>query len=129
MTRFTPVRTRTELDAAFDASSRAPVIVFKHSESCGVSLMARGLLEDGDVPADVYEIVVQRSRELSNDVAALTGVRHESPQVLVLVNRRATWHSSHAGVTSDRITRAWHEAAGKMTGTATATVPKNGTVP
>lgn len=111
MTRFTLVRTRAELDAAFDASSRAPVIVFKHSETCGVSLMARGLLDEGNVPAPVHEIVVQRSRELSNQVATVTGVRHESPQVLVLVNRRATWHSSHAGVTPDRITKAWHEAA------------------
>lgn len=89
--------------------------------------MARGLLEDGDVPAVVHEIVVQRSRDLSTEVASVTGVRHESPQVLVIVNRRATWHSSHAGVTPERITRAWHEAAGKVTGTGTGTVPKNGT--
>lgn len=73
--------------------------------------MARGLLEEGAVPAVVYEIVVQRSRDLANEIAAVTGVRHESPQVLVVVNRRATWHSSHAGVTPERITRAWNDAA------------------
>lgn len=98
----------------FDASSGTPVIVLKHSETCGVSLMARDLLADGDVPATVHEIVVQSARELSNAIAEITGVRHQSPQVLVIANRRATWHSSHAGVTPERLSRAWRDAVAQM---------------
>lgn len=111
MTRFTPVGSRADLDAALDASSLAPVILFKHSETCGVSFMARSLFEEGSLPAPVHEIVVQRHRDLSNEVAAQLGVRHESPQALVVVNRRVAWHSSHAGVTVERVSKAWHDAA------------------
>ncbi len=97
------------------ASHTEPVILFKHSQSCGVSLMARELLADGDVPVVVREIVVQRHRDVSHAAATALGVRHESPQVFVVARGVATWHSSHAGVTPERTTRAWHEAAATFT--------------
>lgn len=112
------MHTHADLDAVFDASARTPVILLKHSQTCGISHMARGLLEDGEVPAPVHEIVLQYSRDLSNAVAAVTGVRHQSPQVIVIANRRATWHSSHAGVTPERLAHAWREAAAQLAGAA-----------
>lgn len=99
------------------ASHTEPIILFKHSQSCGVSLMARELMADGDAPAPVHEIVVQRHRELSNAVAARLGVRHESPQVLVVARGQATWHSSHSGVQPERVARAWREAVATFTAT------------
>jgi bacillithiol system protein YtxJ len=104
---FAPLVSDLDLDRILAASHAQPVIVFKHSESCGASWMAETSLEDGRLPAPVHRLVVQRSRQLSARLAELVGVRHESPQVLILVDGRAAWHTSHAGVTRDRVADAW----------------------
>lgn len=115
MTEFCRLTSTAVLRDVIEASARTPAIVFKHSSTCGVSLMARELLAAGEVPAPVHEISVQRDRALSDEVASTLGVRHESPQVLVIASRRVTWHSSHAGVTPERVTRAWREAVAHLT--------------
>lgn len=115
MSQFRPVSSAADLEAVWSASQFAPVILFKHSQTCGVSLMAREMLAEGGVPAPVHEIVVQRSRDLSQVVAERLGVRHESPQVLVVVRGRAAWHSSHSGVTAERVSRAFGDAAASVT--------------
>lgn len=99
----------------WSASQVEPVILFKHSQSCGVSLMARELIAEGEVPVPVHEIVVQQQRALSNAVADRLAVRHESPQVFVVAAGAAVWHSSHSGVQPARIARAWREAAASFT--------------
>ena len=115
MSQFRPVTSAADLEAVWSASQSEPVILFKHSQSCGVSLMARELLAEGGVPAPVHEIVVQRSRDLSQAAADRLDVRHESPQVFVVAHGRAVWHSSHSGVTADRVTRAFRDAAAGFT--------------
>lgn len=115
VSQFRPVTSAAELEAVWSASQVAPVILFKHSQSCGVSLMARELLAEEGVPAPVHEIVVQRSRDLSQAVTERLGIRHESPQVFVVARGAAVWHSSHAGVTAARVSRAFNEAAATFT--------------
>ncbi len=112
---FRPLTTRAALDAVVDASHTAPVILFKHSQTCGSSLMARMLLDEGEVPAVVHEVVVQQHRDVSNAIADRFGVRHESPQVLVVAGGVATWHGSHAGVTPRRVADAFHRAVATLT--------------
>ena len=107
MAVFVALSSDLDLDRVVAASHAEPVIVFKHSESCGASWMAETSLADGTLPAPVHQIVVQRSRETSDRIARLLGVRHETPQALILVDGRAAWHTSHAGVTRDRVAEAW----------------------
>ena len=118
MSQFRAVTSAEALEAVLQASHAEPIILFKHSQSCGVSLMARELVAEGDVPAPVHEIVVQQQRQISNAVAERLGVRHESPQVFVVARGQATWHSSHSGVQPPRIARAWREAAATFTPSA-----------
>jgi bacillithiol system protein YtxJ len=103
---FAPLASDVELDRVLTASHAAPVIVFKHSESCGASWMAETSLTEGGLPAPIHRLVVQRSRAVANRLAEIVGVRHESPQVLILVGGRAAWHTSHAGVTRERVVAA-----------------------
>lgn len=112
---FRPLTSAAALDALWQASMSEPVILFKHSQSCGTSWMARHDLTTGLLPAPVHEIVVQAHRDLSDAVAARLGVRHESPQAVVVAEGRAVWHSSHAGVTAERLARAWQQAAATLT--------------
>lgn len=115
MTEFQPLTSAADLEAALDRSRATPVILFKHSQTCGISHMARAGLVEGNLPAPVLEVVVQRDRPLSDALASRLGVRHESPQVFVVANGVVTWHSSHAGVTARRVTDAWTQAAGALT--------------
>jgi bacillithiol system protein YtxJ len=107
---FRPLASLLDLDALIRSSHDAPVIVFKHSETCGTSWLARERLSHGDLEGPVHEIVVQRQRGLSDAVAARLGVRHESPQALVIAAGTAVWHTSHAGVTAERVAHAWTAA-------------------
>jgi bacillithiol system protein YtxJ len=62
-------------------------------------------LLEGDA-RDIYLLDVLASRPLSQAVAARLGVRHESPQVLVLKDRAVRWHGSHYRVTAEAVRKA-----------------------
>lgn len=115
---FHPLTSDGDLEAVLAASHVAPVIILKHSQTCGVSLLVRDRLNDDALPAPVHEVVVQRHRGVANRIATLLGVRHESPQVFVVARGRAAWHSSHNGVVPSRIAAAWQQAAATFTVTA-----------
>ena len=115
VTSFRALASDGDFDTLLAASHVEPVILFKHSETCGVSLMVRDDLEGSAVPAALHQLVVQRHRALSTRIASRLGVRHESPQVLVVARGAVTWHSSHHGVTAARITAAWRHAVDALT--------------
>lgn len=109
----TPLRVRDEADAArlVEASRRRPVLLFKHSRTCSISAaalheweeFARGPAAEGVVLAF---LVVQDDRPGSDAVARLLGVRHESPQAILISGGRALWHASHWGITAEALARA-----------------------
>lgn len=115
VTVFQPLTSAADLDAALARSRTTPIILFKHSQTCGISHMARASLVDGAVPAPVLEVVVQRDRPLSDAIASRFGIRHESPQVFVIADGAVIWHSSHSGVSGSRVTAAWQQAAATLT--------------
>jgi len=49
---------------------------------------------------------VQSAREVSHELANLTGVRHETPQVIVLRNGKAVWNASHYDVKAGAVAEA-----------------------
>ena len=49
---------------------------------------------------------VQSAREVSRELANLTGVRHETPQVIVLRDGKAVWNASHFDVTAHDVLKA-----------------------
>ena len=97
-----------ELDAAIAESVERPVLLFKHSNTCPVS--ARAYQQMQGVKSPVSIVVVQTSRDLSREVAARTGVPHESPQALVLRNGEAVWSASHFDITADAVEQAMRES-------------------
>ncbi|WP_456426230.1 bacillithiol system redox-active protein YtxJ [Rhodocaloribacter sp.] len=109
---FKSLTTEETLREALAHSQTEPVVLFKHSAICGVSFMARRQmvhLSEDDEPA-IYELVVQQSRPLSNRIAEMFGIRHQSPQAIVLYRARPVFNTSHGNITTDRIRRALHEA-------------------
>lgn len=93
---FIKVNTREELDGLFEKSSEQPVFLFKHSLTCPIS---SGVFQTvSEIDADVYLVVVQHARDISNAVAEKTGVRHESPQAIVIRDGKTVYHASHYDV-------------------------------
>lgn len=81
-------------------------VIFKHSTRCWSSQQALQEIEKfarrrPEVP--VYVVDVLLDREFARRIGRETGVRHESPQVIVLRAGRAVWHASHGDVTAGAI--------------------------
>lgn len=93
-----------ELDNAFERSFHHPVVLFKHSNTCGIS--AHVLEMASEIDANIDLIVVQTNRDLSNDVAERTGYVHQSPQAFVLKNGRPVYHATHYGIDPKKIEEA-----------------------
>jgi bacillithiol system protein YtxJ len=82
------------------------VIVFKHSTACPVSWAAhahvsRFLRENPDAPIRMVRVIQERA--LSQKVAEVTGVRHESPQIIVLRSGEVVASTSHGRITHDSL--------------------------
>ena len=101
-----------EIEALIEASRARPVMIFKHSLICPVSTMAfqefqkfLGARPDEDA-VDYRLIEIQRARPVSAAVAERTGVRHESPQALLLKGGEVVWHDSHSSIRVDTLEKA-----------------------
>jgi len=91
-------------------ATETPLLLFKHSRTCPISHTAHAQLEAfrrAHPDAAVRVVVVQEERPLSQAIAAATGVRHESPQALLLHRGAVRWHASHGGITAARLAMAW----------------------
>lgn len=104
-----------ELERVFEGSRRRPVWIFKHSLICPISTRAweefQQYVEDtGSTAADFTLIEIQRARPISAAVTERTGVRHESPQAILLVDGEPRWHASHSDIT----VRSLAEAADRI---------------
>ncbi|HEX8097667.1 MAG TPA: bacillithiol system redox-active protein YtxJ, partial [Pyrinomonadaceae bacterium] len=78
---------RGALERLVESSNSGPVIIFKHSVTCPIS--AHAYREMSQMGGEVALVVVQKARDVSSAVEERTGVRHESPQAIVLRNGRA----------------------------------------
>lgn len=101
-----------ELDSLIERSHEAPVMIFKHSLICPISSRAYGEFErylaerpSGDTVVHAL-IEIQKARPVSNAVAERTGVRHESPQALVLKGGQVVWHQSHSALRVESLSQA-----------------------
>ncbi len=77
------------------------VVVFKHSSTCDLSATAKREMLNVKLP--VYELIVQTARPLSNHIEAHFGIRHESPQVILISQGNAIYNASHRDVTAKSI--------------------------
>jgi bacillithiol system protein YtxJ len=106
-TNFNPVSDAAALEELFARSNEKPVLLFKHSTACPISARAYGQMQEIKTPVSI--VVVQESRDLSREVETRTGLRHETPQALVLRNGKAVWSASHFDITADAVEQAVRE--------------------
>ena len=97
-------------DAATDAAALLRLhpthVIYKHSPTCGLSAMAAVAVSayeetPGALPVTMVDVL--GARPLSNALEAVTGVRHESPQVLIVRDGEVRWSASHRRVTAEAL--------------------------
>lgn len=105
---FRPLTNEKEWKEALSHSTDQPVLLFKHSNACPVSGQAHqemlDLAESENVPT--YKLVVQESRSVSDEIADALGIRHETPQAIILKDREPTFDTSHFDVTAETLREA-----------------------
>ena len=111
MARYTKIESEEMLAPLFDAAHSGAVMLFKHSLTCPISGAAfrqyeQYLAELEDDGVTHYLVEIQNARPVSNRIAELSGVRHESPQAILLRAGTVDWHASHWQITRDALSSA-----------------------
>ena len=99
-----------QVEQLLSVSDPRPLVIFKHSRSCGTSAQAFDELLDhldaSDADARYAIVTVQTHRDVSTAVSRLLGVRHETPQALIVQDGRVVWSASHFRVTAEAVNAA-----------------------
>ena len=96
-----------QLKQAIETSVDHPIILFKHSTRCSISTMAKSRFESNwntdlsDV--SIYYLDLIAHRNISNEIAELTGIEHQSPQAIVLKNKEVIYDASHSEISAKAI--------------------------
>lgn len=96
-----------QLNEVLATSSEKPVLLFKHSMRCGISSMVLRSFESswssGNDLCEVYFLDLLKHRDVSSEIAVLTGVMHQSPQVVVLKGKEVVYEASHSSIDAGKI--------------------------
>lgn len=103
-----PLEDEKQLDEIIINSETIPQVIFKHSTRCSVSRMAKSRLDKNNAPDGIhfYFLDLIKYRDLSNKISVYFEVRHQSPQVLVIINGKCVYNESHSGIIFDEIEAA-----------------------
>jgi bacillithiol system protein YtxJ len=103
-TRFTKISGTDALDELIEQSRNETVVLFNHDPHCPISARAYAQMEQFE--GDISLVDVSRERTLTKEIQGRTGVRHESPQVIVLRGGEPVWSASHFAITVDAVNDA-----------------------
>jgi len=96
-----PLTDLGQLHEIITLSETEPVLIFKHSTTCGISRMAMKQFESQfDLNDQVvsYYLDLLTYRSISNEVAVRFGVEHQSPQLLLIQDGKCVFDTSHGAI-------------------------------
>ena len=96
------IQSEKQIAKIIERSKEVPCVIFKHSTSCPISSMAKSRLEmawdiDGQT-VEPYYLDLISFRSISNLIASEFGIRHESPQVLLIKDGVCIFDTSHMDI-------------------------------
>jgi bacillithiol system protein YtxJ len=100
-----PLTSDAQLDEIVAKSAEKPQVIFKHSTRCSISSVAQQRLQKAKLPEDIdfYYLDLLAYRSISNKIAEIFQVHHESPQVLVIKDGKCIYDESHLAISVDDI--------------------------
>ena len=108
--RWIPLTDLKQLDELIAASNDKSIAIYKHSTRCSISVMVKKSLEmqwalpDNKLP--VYYLDLLSHRAISNRIADVLDIEHQSPQFIIIKNGRAIYEASHSEIDYDEIVKA-----------------------
>ena len=95
-----------QLDEILDHSNKKNQVIFKHSTRCGISSMVIKQFENKFNTienTDFYYLDLLQFRNLSNVIALKFDVPHQSPQLIVIQNKKVIAEASHHSILSVKL--------------------------
>jgi bacillithiol system protein YtxJ len=95
-----PLTASNQLAEIKQQSNEQPVLLFKHSTTCSISKtslnrLERNWKEEEMKGTKAYYLDLLTYRSISNEIAQLFGVEHQSPQVLIIQKGKSVFDRSH----------------------------------
>ncbi len=95
-----------QLNQLWSEETKDSSVFFKHSTSCSISSMVLRAFERSwvtDETTNLFFIDLIAHRDVSNKLALLSGVEHQSPQVIVTYNNQLIFSDSHGTIDAEKI--------------------------
>ena len=95
-----------QLNEIISLSNEKPVVIFKHSTRCSISRMALKQFENNFNFSDKvtpYFLDLIAHRDISNEIASRFGVNHQSPQLILIKDGKATYTVSHSDIAAGEL--------------------------
>lgn len=98
----------SQLEEIHTRSFTRTQVIYKHSTRCSISSVVKSRLERSEKPKemDFYYLDLIRFRSLSNKIAEVYKVFHESPQVLAIRNGECIYDESHMSISMQELESA-----------------------
>lgn len=99
----------SQLDTIIQESFSKPVLIFKHSTTCSISHAAFSRLErtwnDNEHESMIkpYYLDLLKLRPISNKIAEVFRVIHESPQAIIIKDGKPIYNASHFDIRLESI--------------------------
>jgi bacillithiol system protein YtxJ len=94
-----------QIGQIIEKSKENPQVIFKHSTRCNISSVAKNRFEKSEpiVGVEYHLLDLIANRQVSAAIADKTGVYHESPQIILLVNGVCIFDESHFAIEAEEI--------------------------
>lgn len=95
-----------QLSEIKEISNTQDVLIFKHSTRCSVSRMALKQFESeykNQHNTANYFLDLLNFKQISNEIATVFSIKHESPQILLIKNEVCVYSASHSDIDADVI--------------------------
>jgi len=90
-----------------EQSKDRPVAILKTDRASAMSAvifrLLKAALESGQLFIPVYWLTIQENRDIADQIAIDTGVKNETPQIIVIRSGHSVYHASHYAITIDNL--------------------------
>ncbi len=107
MKNWKTITSEEDVRKIIEASVLKTQIIFKDSLSCGISAYAKERLADGSSllaeKSEFNYLDLLQFRTVSNFIAKELGITHQSPQVIVIKDKKVVFRDSHHSIQPAKI--------------------------
>ena len=101
------ITSKEDVNRIMTQSNEQTVAIFKHSTRCGISHSVLNhlieSLEQADEQLEISYLDLIKYREVSDYIRDQLEVAHQSPQLIIIRDNKAIYHSSHHAIRLENI--------------------------